>query len=389
MQSGRFLPRYLELRQLVDAGEPGMDQVASWFAAIVGDEKEALRLAGAQPTRSNHAAASSDLQVEDALDVIQRAAANSRIVILNEAHHLSRHRQFAALVAERLARQGFSYFGAEAFAPPTDGALSSVRTLARGAVLTAKAGFYVLDPVFAEAVRAIMRAGMTLFDYEQRADQRRIDPDFRITMAAREQAQAENVAALLQQNPDAKIFVYCGYDHVTEEADANGRWFATRLKEITGLNPVTIDQSQNWQRAAPHDDPAHVRAIYELFQFHAPISVTHNDGRAYTTAAYDGRIDISIFHPQLDDVNGRPGWLASDPSRIPLSIPIPHSDEMRLVQAFRVTEGWGSIPADQFPVVPSGGLEVTLYLPPGDYVVRQEFPDSVDVLGRVTVSAAS
>lgn len=389
MQSGRYLPRYLELLQLVEAGEAGADQVASWFAAIVGDEKGALRLAGAQPTRSGHAVTSSDLQVEDALEAIQRAAGNSRIVILNEAHHLSRHRHFAARVAERLALQGFSYFGAEAFAPPQDGALSPVRTLARGAVLTARAGFYVLDPVFAEAVRVAMRGGMTLFDYEQRADQRQIDPDFRITMAAREQAQAENVAALLQQNADAKVFIYCGYDHVTEEADANGRWFATRLKEITGLDPVTIDQSQNWSRANPQDDPAHVRAVNELAKFQAPISVARNDGRAFTNAAYEGRIDISIFHPQLDDVNGRPGWLASDPSRIPLNIPIPFSEEMRLVQAFRMSEGWGSIPADQFPVVPGGGPDVTLYLPPGEYVVRQEFPDSVDVLGRVMIPVAS
>jgi hypothetical protein len=64
-------------------------------------------------------------------------------------------------------------------------------------------------------------------------------------------------------------------------------------------------------------------------------------------------------------------------------VPLSPSDQITLVQAYRVVEGWGGLPADQTPAPPNTD-GVTLYLPPGDYFVRREFADRADSLGRAS-----
>lgn len=378
-QNGRYLPYYLEATREAEAGKPGADQIASWLAAIVGDEKAALRFAGAWEMPTKRALSHQDLQFEDALDAIEKAAGNAQIVILNEAHHISRHRAFAGQVAERLSALGYNMFGAEAFAQP------AVEGLRAGSPISVKSGLYVLDPVFAQTVRRVLSSGMGLFNYEQRPDQRVSDPDWKIEVAAREEAQAHNVADHMARHPDAKLLIYCGYDHVTEKGDRNGDWFATRLKALTGLDPVTIDQSQSWARFDPAEDPPHVKLVLDAYDGVSPICVKDGSGRAFTSDAYEGRVDFSVFHPRVADIEGRPGWLAADPLRSPATVSFDPSENVGLLQAFSVNEGWGSVPVDQM-IVTGGQKSAVLFLPVGEYVVRIEEPERVKTLGRLDIT---
>ena len=49
--------------------------------------------------------------------------------------------------------------------------------------------------------------------------------------------------AIFNDDPDAKVFIHVGHSHVAERPipDENGmRWMAARLKEATGIDPLTI-----------------------------------------------------------------------------------------------------------------------------------------------------
>lgn len=148
---GRYLPRYLELRAQAQAGDSRARNELFQFAALVGDERTAL--ARESPT---YPEAPPDLSRAAALDGIQaitERAANAQVVILNEAHHVSGHRAFAAQVLRALRPLGFDTFAAETFV--SDGApfLPSIADFRAGAPFLGLYGYYSRDPVFAEAVR--------------------------------------------------------------------------------------------------------------------------------------------------------------------------------------------------------------------------------------------
>jgi hypothetical protein len=48
-----------------------------------------------------------------ALDALAWAASDAQVVMINEAHHVPRHRAFILALLQRLRRQGFTYFDAE------------------------------------------------------------------------------------------------------------------------------------------------------------------------------------------------------------------------------------------------------------------------------------
>ena len=88
-----------------------------------------------------------------ALDTIAERARNRRVVILNEAHNVSRCRAFAEAVALRLRGEGFDCFAAEDFLSETGA--TPFQSFAEGGPLTRWAGYYVSDPVYAEMERSV------------------------------------------------------------------------------------------------------------------------------------------------------------------------------------------------------------------------------------------
>jgi hypothetical protein len=82
-------------------------------------------------------------------------------------------------------------------------------------------------------------------------------------------------------------------------------------------------------------------------------------------------MDLSVFHPRMAPVAGRPGWLAADPERRRVAISVPPLDELALVQALPLQEGTAGPPADHYLLAP-GATEATFFLHPGRYFFRQE-----------------
>ena len=51
----------------------------------------------------------------------------------------------------------------------------------------------------------------------------------------------------MARNPKAKIFIYAGYDHAKKwpasTADDDSSWLAAQLLRLTGINPLTVNQT--------------------------------------------------------------------------------------------------------------------------------------------------
>lgn len=386
---GRYLPQYLDLQAKTAAGEEAARWQLSQYAALLGDETTALGIV-AQPRRAN--ARLPDLTgatAVRALDAIAAAAADRQIVILNEAHNHSRHRAFAAQVLRRLRPLGFDWFGAEAFMSRQPEPAPMIADYRAGEPFLHAYGYYTQDPVFAETVREAAHLGYSLVDYEFRPDQHAPEgSDMDQQMAYREEAQAENlIANVLAQNPNARIFVYCGYSHAMESPTSYGEWFASRLKRKTGIDPLTIEQSSNTSDLRPEDDEAHVAAVLAAFAPTEPVIVRQADGGIVGMPLYEGQIDLSVFHPRLDPVRGRLGWLAADADRRWIDVDVPETEGPALLQALWSKEGPGGVPADQL-LLAAGQRRATLTLRPGRYTLRLEKPDGFDpAYGLIDVPA--
>lgn len=389
-REGRYLPRWIEL--LDEAGERGrvvamlgpeqaehvemlMRDGKSQYASFLGEERIALEGAGLAVASLDPEA---DLQAMDALHAIVEASRGHRVVMLNEAHVASRHRALLGRLLPRLRAEGFTHLAAETF----DEAVSS---LAPEAPLRFEHGWYLRDPVFAEAVRQARDLGYGLVAYEQREDQRSDEPGLsNEATLVREQAQADNLRAALEADPAMRIVVFVGYGHLGE----TGPPFAARFRRDTGIDPLTIGQAGTGAFGPHTEDAPPILALLERFRPTAPV-VLLKAGERPASAATEADLtaeksDLLVVHPVLPDVEGRPGWLAADSARRPLRAQVPSGAGPRLLQALHADEPDPAIPADQFLVADAGG-SATLFLRPGRYRLRLETAAGFVPLGAVEV----
>lgn len=172
-----------------------------------------------------------------AMDDILAKAESHTLVIINEDHTKPVHRLFIRNLALRLRDLGFTHYAAETF---------STSIVDGTGYPQLEEGFYTSEPMFARSVEALRRVGYQLVPYEARIDQFDInDPDPRRQVAAREEAQAQNLMdSVLTEQPAAKMIVHVGHGHGQEliiTAPDFIPMMAARLKEKSGIDPLTID----------------------------------------------------------------------------------------------------------------------------------------------------
>jgi hypothetical protein len=299
--------------------------------------------------------------VRDALEAIVAASRDRQIVILNEAHHVPRHRAFATLVMRELRKLGFEYFAAETFDVHTD-ALS-----ARGYSLISD-GYYNREPVFGDLIRQALAVGYKPVTYEHFDDvETGPDTDWVARIAVREEAQAKNlVDRVFAKDPKARIFIYVGYSHalkVPQELDGGRQnsWMAARLRDKTGIEPLSIDQATTRPVMEPMRE-----AVSNDFAGDTFVLGSRIDASRFWTA--QPGVDMAVFHREERIVNGRPHWLAMDGYRQPREIPaklLPQTGR-RLVQAFVANEAPDAVPMDQMLVM-AGEKPPVFMLPKGKY----------------------
>jgi len=364
MKDNRYLPLYA---QGPDSRLIPFEQLAS----LVGEEREALKDSPARV--DSNAERLSGVRAEDALVRIAREASNRQIVILNEAHNCSRHRAFLGVVLRRLKELGYNYLAAETFlnAPPTPRAEPYHQVTSRFDPLDS---IYTRDPVLAESIREAVGAGWRLISYEQHAGQRTPGLSTQESVERREAAQAENLKSALDAiGGDARVVVYVGWGHLRERPTSEGRrMMASRLKEISGIDPLTIEQSQTGSFGPHGRDSPETMSILQQLSPSRPI-IAEADGKVVGAAELSA--DLAVYHPSLADVDGRPGWLAADQGRVraPITLPKSLAGTLMLAQAVSSGSPKAVVPADQV-LLRGDSRSATLFLRTGQYLLRVETP---------------
>jgi hypothetical protein len=189
------------------------------------------------------------------------------------------------------------------------------------------------------------------------------------------------VERIFADHPDARVLIHVGYSHATEDwrTTADGRevgWMAARLARTLGVDPLTIDQTEQMPASRPERASAAWRVAPSKGWLTRPCLLVRPDGGAFVSGAgWRGRVDLQVFHPPVALVDGRPDWLGMGGRRKPVEIPVelePSAGRV-LVQAFAANEADDAIPVDQV-VVHAGELAPVLLLPDGDFrlVVQDE-----------------
>jgi hypothetical protein len=319
-----------------------------------------------------------DAKPVDAVREIVKAAQNRQIVILNESHLEPRSRALALLLARQLRKEGFEYFAAETFT-------SSVFDAWLQGHPTLETGRYSLEPCFGDLVRQAIKLGYKPMNYE--AENLPPGGDGVDRINAREIAQSENlISRLLKPHPKARIFIYCGGDHVTEGwKKMDGKdlaWMAARLKKATGIDPLTIDQTAEIQHGIPSAESPEYRYAdsHGLLRGPAIFMRPNKKWAVFGEDFKDGGVDMQVFHPRDTFVHGRPAWLSMNGYRLPVRVKIPPKESRveMLIQAFVASETADTIPMDQI-WVKRGETIPDLMLPKGRYRIVVQHADGTSL----------
>ena len=291
----------------------------------------------------------------NAKDFILEAASDHRLVIINEAHHNSKHRFFTRSLLKGLYDQGYRYLGLEALSNGKfmDSSLNARKYPTQGT------GYYIKDPQFGNMVREAISIGYEVFPYE---DTTNANGKFR------EIGQARQIADKMRAHPENKFLIHCGYAHAFEgDYPSWEKAMAGRLKEFIDVDPLTITQTAYMEKSKPALSSPLLKAVQPaystiLVEKESGAALGYNRGPAYT--------DLAVFHPFTTYTDGRPDWLYTNGhQKVELTIPEHQLNYPLMILSINASEDLQrAVPLD-IVEADSTDEKVLLALPTGDYSV--------------------
>jgi hypothetical protein len=254
----------------------------------------------------------------NALKTLETLATSEQAIFINEAHHVPEHRAFSINVLKALRSLGFEYFAAETL---------NSNLYSPGYPILGTTGYYTDEPVYGDLIRTALALGYKVIAYESASES---------SQNEREENQAKNlVRRIVDKDPSAKMIVHAGYGHIAERGAEGWKPMAVYFKELTGINPVTIDQTTT----------ANVSTLNESSFFWC------SDG-LWVANDHEGNYDLMLFHPEVSYELGRPTWLQFNGERqlYTLEKTICNENYPCLIQARVFEEGATAVPLDQIEV---------------------------------------
>ncbi|MFT4203444.1 MAG: hypothetical protein QM610_05970 [Chitinophagaceae bacterium] len=222
-------------------------------------------------------------------------AKKAQIIIVNEAHYNPRNRVFLTTLLQPLKNIGYTVFAAETFANDLNFEHQNHPTL--------HSGYYSCEPQFGNLIREAVGLGYKLLPYEDTL------PNFKY----RELNEAKNINVYLQSHPDAKIIIYCGFDHISENPLKNGyKTMASELKETTGIDPLTVNQVYLGERFFKNLERPE-RQLLNAADYTVFVDTKGNVLSGKNT-------DIAVYIPDTQNKYNRPEWIFEN-GKVPLFIP--------------------------------------------------------------------
>lgn len=347
---------------------------ASWHYSYISNYQKALVTYPDVDTRHGFDQLSSedslyflDFKAVDAIEYILERAQEEQIIIINEAHHKPQHRVFSRRLLPGLYKAGFRYFGLECLTPNAMNPNAKVLLMdsllqERGYPLQSYfSGTYTTEPQMAHLVRQGIKEGFEIFAYE------------RHKKGDRELIEAENIQRILKKDSTAKILIHCGWDHLLEDTIGTSgkmKWMAWHLKQLTGIDPFTINQDfltegKNGKEAR----------LFTMINEPKSSVFLNKKGEAFNGPKGWNKFDVLVYHPRSQYQNNRPDWLINlegnrmftpDKNQIKINYPI-------LIKAYHPAERPEAVPWDVIELKDEQD-ETALILPPGKYILKIKNP---------------
>ena len=289
------------------ADAPLYNQHRAQLESFVGNHREALdywdrnysRRSREAATPAGQQDASLRLKAKNAISYIVDRSTDHQMVIVNERHHVSSDRLFTLALLEPLAELGFRYLAVEAVWPGAD--------INQRGYPTGNTGYYINDVVYAEMLRAALSLGYEIVWYEIEKHQKNT-PDSRSQQARRDYWQARNlIERTLDKDSDAQVLVHCGWGHVRERVTPDFRPMASYVRELAGIDPLTISQTRLSERSElgyEHRWRAEARRI-GLIESDPVVLLQSNDN----LLELDTGVDVHVLSPRTRFRDGRPAWM--------------------------------------------------------------------------------
>jgi len=161
-------------------------------------------------------------------------------------------------------------------------------------------GHYTKEPEFGNLLRHAHKLGFYIFGYHGEG----------------EDGSAKNI---LRKIKKGKTIVLCGWDHI-KEGQTGTYWeyaLAGRIKEFSGKDPFTINQTQYFERA----DRKYEDSLYQTQNFKEP-TVLLDETKQSIDLEKDRRwYDLFVFHPRTTFLEGIPDWILKDKIIFEFKIP--------------------------------------------------------------------
>ncbi len=323
------------------------------YSSFIGEYEETLESIDKKGISSEKYTAEDSLEISlyqtvKAKELLLKIADTSRIIIINEAHHIPNHRIFTTEILKDLYDKGFRYFAAETICNES-GIKDSL--LKNGNYPELWTGYYTLEPLYGDLIRQALNTGYKIIPYEKPAD----------SNSEREYTMANNLSKVFANDKNAKILIHCGYAHIKKT------WMTGFLEKLTGLNSFRIDQTLMMERSKEEYINKYYQLADKKFNLTEPVFLTKGDGD-YSFKS-DGFADAVMFLPKTKYVNGRPDWMSMSGYRKPFEINISSQlpEDNLLIQAFNQNENSETaVPVDMV-LTKKGIKEYTLMLPSGKY----------------------
>lgn len=334
----------------------------SHYLCFAGDYKAALQYslynydtlpANTQQQIKEEVKGLKTLQYADARQYILGMAAQTKVVMINEAHQKPQHRAFSYSLLEGLYQAGYRYLAMEAF--------SNYDTfkIKQPDIST---GHFIAEPVAAEMVRKAVELGFTLVRYEDTAA-------YRHSGSQRDAIQAATIYSILQKDPAAKILVHAGYAHIAETAFSTGYIpMGAAFKKLSGIDPLTIDQTDLTEGSSFEYGRLYYNELMRQFPINYP-AIAMQKNKLLNLLEGEG-YDLTVIHPPTQYINQRPNWLSLNGERKEVVVQ-PTERLLFFVQAYYAHEYNDTtlnqkIPADQTYIMADNGY-YSLYLKKGNY----------------------
>lgn len=158
-------------------------------------------------------------------DIIKRIK-DHQVVMFNESHLSPRCRLLINLLLPQLYKEGFRVLALE-------GMSEDEKRINKEGFPNIESGFYTREPNMANLIRTAKKNGYNIIGYE----------DFENTKD-RDLAQAQNLIkkSKIIKGDNVKIIVLAGGGHINESDEENNRSMAKYFKNLTDIDPFTVNQ---------------------------------------------------------------------------------------------------------------------------------------------------